>query len=236
MAKTAYDTDLDRNPANYRLASAQARRAIGRVLILVCLLVPPALAQAEEPTITITVGNDKRSFTRDELLKRPDAATIDVARDVSYRMQMSYRAVPVASLLAGMKLPDDSLIEAVALDGFIAQLPPDLVLNTDNSKAVAWLAIEPADHPWPSMPGKDTSAGPFYIVWTGAGKQRSKRAMAVSYCTAGESAFARFALACAGCQFRAAIDRSGPRRPGPVCRAVPPLSQAEWRRCFGRRP
>jgi len=168
MAKTAYDTDLDRNPANYRLASAQARRAIGRALILVCLLVPPALAQADEPTITITVGNDKRSFTRDELLKRPDATTIDVARDVSYRMQMSYRAVPVASLLAGMKLPDDSVIEAVALDGFIAQLPPDLVLSTDNRKAVAWLAIEPADRPWPPMPGKDTSAGPFYIVWTGA--------------------------------------------------------------------
>jgi mono/diheme cytochrome c family protein len=207
MAKTAYDTDLDRNPASYqpltplgflervaavfpnhtaiihgplrrsylefyarsrRLASALAKRGIGRALILVCLLLAPGLAQADEPTITITVGNDKRSFTRDELLKRPDATTIDVARDVSYRMQMSYRAVPVASLLAGMKLPDDSVIEAVALDGFIAQLPPDLVLNTDNSKAVAWLAIEPVDRPWPQMPGKDTSAGPFYIVWTGA--------------------------------------------------------------------
>jgi mono/diheme cytochrome c family protein len=42
------------------------------------------------------------------------------------------------------------------------------VLNRDESKALAWLAIEPADGPWPPIPGKDLSAGPFYIVWTGA--------------------------------------------------------------------
>jgi mono/diheme cytochrome c family protein len=83
-------------------------------------------------------------------------------------MPVTYRAVRVASLLAGMTLPPDSVIEAVALDGFIAQLPPDLVLSADDSNAVAWLAIEPADHPWPPIPGKGTSAGPFYIVWTGA--------------------------------------------------------------------
>jgi len=143
-------------------------RAILRALLLVCFLLPPGLAQADEPTITIVVGNNTRSFTRGELLTRPDATTIEVAGDVTYRMLMSYRAVRVASLLAGMTLPPDSVIETVALDGFIAQLPPDLVLNTDNNKAVAWLAIEPADHPWPPIPGKDTSAGPFYIVWTGA--------------------------------------------------------------------
>jgi len=44
-----------------------------------------------------------------------------------------------------MALPPNSVIEAIALDGFIAQLPLDLVLNTDESKAVAWLAIELAE-------------------------------------------------------------------------------------------
>ena len=33
---------------------------------------------------------------------------------------------------------------------------------------VAWLAIEPADKAWPPLSGKTVSAGPFYIVWTGA--------------------------------------------------------------------
>jgi len=156
---------------------AWAARGIARALILVCFLLPPAIARADEPTITVAVGNIERSFTRGELLARPDATTIEVPRDITYRTQVSYRAVRVASLFAGMTLPPDSVIEAVALDGFIAQLPPDLVLNTDDSKAVAWLAIEPADHPWPPIPGKDTSAGPFYIVWTGpvAGSIRSEQ-------------------------------------------------------------
>jgi mono/diheme cytochrome c family protein len=139
-----------------------------RALVLLCFLALAGLAQADEPTITVTVANDTRSFTRGGLLARPDATTIAVARDFTYRVPMTYRAVPVASLLAGMTLPPDSVIEAVTLDGFIAQLPPDLILNTDEGKAVAWLAIEPAEHPWPKIPGKDASAGPFYIVWTGA--------------------------------------------------------------------
>jgi hypothetical protein len=39
---------------------------------------------------------------------------------------MTYRSVPVASLLAGMTIPHDSVLQAVALNGFVAQLPPDL--------------------------------------------------------------------------------------------------------------
>jgi mono/diheme cytochrome c family protein len=139
-----------------------------RALVLLCFLLLPALGQADEPTITVTVANDTRSFTRGELLARSDTTTIDVAHDVTYRVPMTFRAVPVASLLAEMTPPSDGVIEAVSLDGFVAQLETDLVLNTDESKAVAWLAIEPADHPWPPMPGKGVSAGPFYIVWTGA--------------------------------------------------------------------
>ena len=95
-----------------------------RALVLLCCLLLSGLAHADEPILTISVGNDTRSFTRRELLLRPDATTIEVARDVSYRVPMTYRAVPVASLLAGMTLPPDSVIETVALDGFIAQLPP----------------------------------------------------------------------------------------------------------------
>jgi mono/diheme cytochrome c family protein len=139
-----------------------------RALVLLCFLLLAGLAQADEPVITITAGNDTRSFTRGELLVWRGATTIEVVHDVTYRVPMSYRAVPIASLLAGMTLPPDSVIEAASLDGFIAQLPPDLVLNTDESKPVAWLAIEPADHRWPPIPEKDVSAGPFYIVWTGA--------------------------------------------------------------------
>jgi hypothetical protein len=77
-----------------------------------------------------------------------------------YGGPMTYRAVPLASLPAGLTLPPDSVIEAVAIDGFAAQL-------TDASKVIKWVAIEPADRPWPKISSKEQSAGPFYIVWTG---------------------------------------------------------------------
>jgi hypothetical protein len=71
-----------------------------RALTLLCFLLLPGLALADEPTITVTVANDTRAFTRSELLMRPDVATVEVVRDVTYRVPMTYLAVPVASLLA----------------------------------------------------------------------------------------------------------------------------------------
>jgi hypothetical protein len=59
-----------------------------RALVLLCFLLLPGFGRADEPTITVTVGNDTRSFTRGELLVRRDATTIEVARDVTYRMPM----------------------------------------------------------------------------------------------------------------------------------------------------
>ncbi len=138
-----------------------------RLALCLLLLLLPATARPAEPSLTVSVGGETRSFTRQELLARNDAKTIQVPLDISYRTPMTYRAVPVAAILAGTSIPPDSVIEAVAIDGFVAQLPLDLVLNTDESKAVAWLAIEEPDRPWPKLPEKDVSAGPFYIVWTG---------------------------------------------------------------------
>jgi len=113
------------------------------------------VAAAAEPTLEVAVGGETRSFTRAELLARPDAANVEVARDVAYGTPMTYRAVPVAALLAGLNPPPDSAIEVVAVDGFAAQIPRDLLLNTDASKAIAWVAIEPAERPWPKISGKD---------------------------------------------------------------------------------
>ena len=65
------------------------------------------------------------------------------------------------------ELPPGSVVEAIATDGFAAQLPAGLLSNIDQKTAVAWLAVERADAPWPPLPGKTTSASPFYLVWTG---------------------------------------------------------------------
>ena len=135
-------------------------------MILGFFLILPAVTHAAEPAVEVEVGAEKRSFTREELLARPDAATIEVPKEVTSGAPMTYRAVPAAALLSGLTFPPGSVIEAVAVDGFAAQIPLDLMLNTDPSKSIAWIAIEPADHPWPKVPGKDYTAGPFYVVWT----------------------------------------------------------------------
>jgi mono/diheme cytochrome c family protein len=135
--------------------------------LLFGLALSPRAASAD-PALEVVIGSDTRHFARDALLARADVTTVDVANDVAYGRAMSFRAVPLATLLTGLNPPADSVIETAALDGFAAQLPIDLILNTDPAKAIAWLAIEPADKPWPALPGKGASAGPFYILWTGA--------------------------------------------------------------------
>jgi mono/diheme cytochrome c family protein len=82
---------------------------------------------------------------------------------------MTFRAVPLARLLEGLTLPPDDVLETVASDGFAAQLPLDLVTNTDPTKAIAYVAIEDPTEPWPALPDKKVSAGPFYIIWLGDG-------------------------------------------------------------------
>jgi mono/diheme cytochrome c family protein len=123
------------------------------------------LASASEPVLTIDVGGTTRRFTREQLLRNPSIAEIDVARDSAYRRAMHYRALSLERLLAGIDLPRDQILEAVATDGFVGMLPVDLVLHAPPGGAHAYLAIEPAEAPWPPLPGKEVSAGPFYVVW-----------------------------------------------------------------------
>jgi mono/diheme cytochrome c family protein len=120
---------------------------------------------AAGPTLTVSADGGVRTFDRDALLARRDVVEITTSRDVAYRTPRTYRAVALAKLFEGIAIPPDSVVEAAAQDGFVTQLPRDLVYGSDHN--VAYVAIEVADTPWPPIPGKDKSAGPFYIVWLG---------------------------------------------------------------------
>jgi len=143
-----------------------AKRAMWFSIIALVFLVSPSVSA--DTVLDVKIGGDIRGFERAALLARPDVTTVEIAEDVAYGKAMRFRAIPLRVLLAGLNAPADSVIETVALDGFAAHLPLDLITNADQTKAVAWLAIEPADAPWPPLPGKTASAGPFYVVWTGA--------------------------------------------------------------------
>jgi mono/diheme cytochrome c family protein len=128
-----------------------------------------AVASATEPNLTVTVAGRTTTYAPASLLGMPAATSVTLPNDVAYKREMSFRAVPASSLLGGVA-PDDTL-RFVASDGFVATLPAALLLA--KSGAVAYLAIEPVDAPWPPLkPEGGASAGSFYLVWVNPERAR----------------------------------------------------------------
>jgi mono/diheme cytochrome c family protein len=130
------------------------------------LLLTMGPAWAGDVRLAIAIGSVTRSLGAEDLLGDPATVEIEVPQDIAYGRAMRFRALPMAELLQGFALPADEAIEAVANDGFAATIPLDLLRHRPGgSGSVAYLAIEPPASPWPKLPGKSVSAGPFYIVW-----------------------------------------------------------------------
>ena len=133
--------------------------ALKSILALFALLLSLPAAAAQ---LTIELDHASKTWQTADLLKHPQAQTVQIVDDVSYKRSMTYRAVPLAALLPGLK-PANHL-QAVALDGFAAELTAAPLLAKTGARA--WLAVEDPAHPWPALaPGKP-SAGPFHLVWT----------------------------------------------------------------------
>jgi mono/diheme cytochrome c family protein len=133
------------------------------ILFAWCLSVAPVWGN--ERSLALSFGGEVRHVTAAELLQRADAASITIPNDVSYHRAMTYRAVPLLDLTGEALGPSINTIEARANDGFVSQIPASLVRQGASGGAVAWVAIEDPDAPWPHLPGRDVSAGPFYLVW-----------------------------------------------------------------------
>lgn len=125
------------------------------------LMLAASLPLAAAELILDLPGHSQRWSTA-ELLAHPQAQEIEIPADVSYKHPMRYRAVPMAALLQGVA-PGDH-VQAVATDGFAAELPAAPLLNSKGARA--WLAVEAPDAPWPGLGKGGASAGPFYLVWT----------------------------------------------------------------------
>jgi mono/diheme cytochrome c family protein len=120
-------------------------------------------AIAAEPVLTVTAGWRTATHTPGSLLAHPAATTITIPQDVSYKRSMTYRAVPIAALLAGVA--PNATLRFTASDGFAATLMAAPLLAAGDG-ARAYLAVEPADAPWPPLKAGDrATAGPFYLVW-----------------------------------------------------------------------
>ena len=122
-------------------------------------------SSAAERALSMSFGGEQRRVTAAELLARPDAPFLTVPDDVSYRRAMTYRAVPLLGLIGDVSSLGFSTIEARSGDGFVSQIPASLVAKGLSGGAVAWVAVEDPAAPWPNLPGREVSGGPFYLVW-----------------------------------------------------------------------
>jgi mono/diheme cytochrome c family protein len=137
-----------------------------RLRLLLCAAICATLSEgaiATDPELTIVAGGRMATYAPAALLALPTATQVTIPADVAYKREMSFRAVPVSALLAGVG-PDET-IRFVASDGFVATFPAAPLLARGTGP-VAYLAIEPPDAPWPPLKsGETATAGPFYLVW-----------------------------------------------------------------------
>ena len=133
--------------------------------LLFGLCAPMVRADPAQPTLTITAGTVTNHFTATALLSRTDLASVHLPPQIDYDASLTLQAVPLLDLLAAFPLEGFDRLEASATDGFVAQIPLSLIEAGKSGGSVAWIAVENPDHPWPKLPGKDASAGPFYLIW-----------------------------------------------------------------------
>src|SRR5512140_2188942 len=104
-----------------------------RVLAMLMALTVSSWSLAAAPVLTV----DQKKYSAEELLGRADATSITVPNDVSYRRSMTYKVVPLRALLPAPRADRYDTLEAKATDGFVAQIPLDLVAR---GAAIPYLA------------------------------------------------------------------------------------------------
>jgi mono/diheme cytochrome c family protein len=136
-----------------------ARRFVGAAATTISLA-----ALAASPELTITVGERTVKHNVEALLANPATTTITIPLDVAYKRAMTYRAIPLATLLQGVGREDS--VRFVASDGFAATISAAPLLASAADGARAYIALEPPAAPWPPLrAGAAATAGPFYLVW-----------------------------------------------------------------------
>ena len=134
-----------------------------KVAFAACLLAA-LVSSAGAADLTTTIAGRTQKHTTATLLAHPSVTTITIPQDVSYKKAMTYRAVPASVLFAGA--PGEDTVRFTAADGFAASVPASMLLATSDDAPRAYLAIEPANAPWPALkPDARDTAGPFYLVW-----------------------------------------------------------------------
>jgi mono/diheme cytochrome c family protein len=137
---------------------------LAALALVVAGAIAPHAASAAEPVLVIDRDGTQRQLTAASLLKRPDTVPVTV-QDKVFGRPLTYRAVPVLALLGDIAGARFDTLEVRASDGFVTQIPLALIASGATGGAVAWMAVEDPAQPWPTLPNRTVSPGPFYLVW-----------------------------------------------------------------------
>lgn len=148
-----------KNVTDSDTCSNRARHLLFVSVITLILLAASNFATAAEPVLELAFTKQRQKLARLDLLRHPDVRTISIPADVSYKRKMEYRALPLKSILRS--LHGISTVQFKSDDGFVANIPAELLSGASEP----WLAIEPANAPWPELKPGGRSAGAFYLVW-----------------------------------------------------------------------
>lgn len=126
--------------------------------------------EKKEPSIEFRYQEKKLTYSRSQLLARPDVTQIRVEKDPAYPGQVrTYTAVPAAALFKDFTVAKDATIQFRCVDGYSAAIDRDKILNQFKKASIAYLAIERADEKWPQVtthPGvHNITPAPFMLIW-----------------------------------------------------------------------
>jgi mono/diheme cytochrome c family protein len=121
-----------------------------------------AVGQIFAAELKVKDAKGEKVFKTEDLLRFSNGKlTLDP--EPVYKKKMTFRVVPLADFLSQFSYSPASFVEVKALDGFTSVYP--VARLTRNPRAKAYLAIEEKSKPWPMIPKKSASAGPFYLIW-----------------------------------------------------------------------
>jgi mono/diheme cytochrome c family protein len=135
-------------------------------LILPVLALASLQASAAGASLEIVSGQQSQVLSQSQLLARHEVRTITVPDSDYKRRYTHFRAIPIADLFKDVAIPASAVVQFRSTDGFSAVLEKARLFNADPKASKAFLAVEDPRSPWPPLPGKTLSAGPFYLVWT----------------------------------------------------------------------
>jgi len=139
-------------------------RLLAGCLLLLSLVMATGVTRAQD-RFRIVGPAGERLWSGADLRGHNSATDITIPSDPVFRRAMTYRAVPVAGLLAEVGIGPDDYVQARAVDNFSVAIPARLLMA-----GAAFLAVEDPAKPWPSLQkgGQSYEIGPFYLVWKDA--------------------------------------------------------------------